>query len=111
MRALGLLLVAGSLVLGSGGVAYRSHAGNALGDHEQFGMTSIRSPHGGLDGARAVACPAPAPLEIRLAKRTQRRVVSLTNRGHNYGGGLAELSRPQPPASAQPSASAQPIGR
>ncbi len=27
------------------------------------------------------------------------RVVSLTNRGYNYRGGLAELSRPQPPAS------------
>ncbi len=95
MRALGLLLVAGSLVLGGGGVAYRSHASSAFGEHEQFGMTPIHGP----DPELATACRAPQPLEIRLPKRARRRVVSLTNRGYNYRGGLAELSRPQPPAS------------
>jgi len=95
MRAFGMLLVVASLVLGSGGVAYRSHASSALGEHEQFGMTPIQAP----EASRAVACPAPKPLEIRMPKRAQRRVVSLTNRGYNYRGGLAELSRTSPPAS------------
>jgi len=101
MQWFGMLLVVASLVLGSGGVAYRSHASSVVGGHEQFGMT----PAQGLGTpatapvVRAAACPAPQPLEIRLPKRARRHVVSLTNRGYNYRGGLADLSRTQPPAS------------
>ncbi len=95
MRVLGLLLVVGSLALGGGGVAYRSHASSAVSEHAQFGMTPIQGP----SQARAAACLAPQPVEIRLPKRARRRVVSLRNRGYNYRGGLGELSRPQPPAS------------
>ena len=88
MRILGLALVVASLVLGGGGVAYRSHAG------EQFGMTRID------DAPQLRACGAPKlmrPLRMQVPSRASgRRVINLSTRGYNYLSGSAEPTPPLP---------------
>jgi len=118
MRSLGFALIVASLVVSTGGVAVRGHAGTAPNDPRaqaphvpgpQFGMTPI---DGGVESVPAAPAPGQpgacqpresAPVRIALPRSLQdRRVLPLSNRGHNYRGGLAELSAPIPAAPRKP---------
>lgn len=93
MRILGSVLVMVSLVLGGGGVAYRSLAGEA---HAQFGMTLVDQ----APPAKS-SCAAPRSLHLRLPRRaSNRRVVNLSTRGYNYRDGTATPEN-SPPAGAR----------
>jgi hypothetical protein len=87
MRILGLGLIIASLVLGAGGVGYTSES------RAQFGMTRID------EGGSCEAPTSRARLKLPRIKAHQR-VLSLSNRGHNYGG-MAQKQKPQVPASAR----------
>jgi hypothetical protein len=118
MRSLGFALIVASLVVSTGGVAVRGHAGTAPNDpraqapvvsRAQFGMTPVDEGVESVPAAPALTQPAACqPLEsapIRIALPTSlrdRRVLPLSNRGHNYRGGLAELSAPIPAAPRKP---------
>ena len=93
MRLLGPALIVASLVLGSGGVALRSHAASlqALDANDQFGMTLIRR--------QQTSCEAGSPARLDLPRRVgNRRIVSLDTRGYNYSNRARPLR--QVPASA-----------
>ena len=89
MRILGSVLVIVSLVLGGGGVAYRSQAGEA---HAQFGMTLVdQAP------PTKPSCLARTSLRVQLPRRAaNRRVVNLSTRGYNYRGGEATATNSLP---------------
>ncbi len=90
MRTLGLTLVVASLVLGSGGVAYRTHAGEG---QEQVGMTLLETGQ--------ESCELPQRMRLRLPNRASaKRMINLSNRGMNYRGLAQQPMRPDaPPAS------------
>lgn len=84
MRTLGLALVIASLLLGSGGVAYRTQAGEA---NEQFGLT-LAEPEAAPE---PLYCEEPPTTRMRLPRRTSgKHVINLSNRGHNYRSGPAK---------------------
>lgn len=91
MRILGLTCVVLSLVLGGGGVAYRSQAGEPA---DQFGMSQAEPAR--EDPGH---CALPEKLRLKLPRRASASpTVNLSNRGMNYGG-LPQRRPSAPPAS------------
>jgi len=108
MRVLGMVCVAVSLLLGSGGVAYRSQADvvaplGVSSESAQIGMTEIRPRS--LVAQASTHCPLPPPnrpLRIELSSgRSARGIISINTRGYNYQRPAHPLAQPSaPPASA-----------
>ena len=89
MRGLGLVLVAVALLLGSGGVAYRSQAESQLpqtpgSESQQIGMTEIPSELLARQSAKECA-PRSAPARIELLARPgASSAIVLNTQGYNY---------------------------
>jgi hypothetical protein len=105
MRVLGSALIIASLVLGSGGIAFRL-AGDARASESAASETSETAPQSTPRHEDQVCVPRePARLRIDLSRLSDREggeeVVPLNTRGYNYAPGTAFQapipSRKRPP--------------